>query len=538
MNVQAATRSAFHHVVVKGEQADRYDEVITPEALDFLRKLHRKFAKRRHELLDNRFHRDAIVNGLHFREETAEVREDPTWHVAEPAPGLADRRVEITGPLDPGSIITALNSEADVFLADFEDGTSPSWANIVEGQLALRDAIAGRLRHTDPVTGAQTSVGDDPATIMVRPRGLHLLERHITVDSNPIPGGFVDVGLYLFHNAQRLIDQGSGPYFYLPKLEGHLEARLWNDLFVFAQDTLGIPQGTIRATVLIETIPAAFEMEEILYELRDHAAGLNAGRWDYMFSVVKNFGTDLGYIFPDRHEVTMEAPFMKAYTELLVRTCHKRGAHAIGGMAAMIPTGDAAQDAAGLESIRAAREAEAKAGFDGAWVTHPGLIEVTRQPFTDAFGDRPNQIDVQREDVEVKAEELLAIKDTPGQVTAAGVRTNVFDLVRYLNAWLDGTGIVAIDGIHEDAAMAEISRAQLWQWIHHGTQTKSGETVTIDVVGGLVDEAIERLDELAEDGLPEGRADALRDVIREGTLEEFLPGYITEYAYRRYLQSA
>ncbi|TDD63268.1 malate synthase A [Kribbella antibiotica] len=523
MNVQAATCSARYHVEVRGAHGPRYDEIVTPEALDFLRDLHRTFIDRRNYVLDRRFRR----TGLGFLTETKAIREDPTWTVPPPAPGLVDRRVEITGPVDAKMAINALNSGANVWMADFEDATSPTWTNVIESQVNLRDAIAGTLRHVS-AEGKEYSLGADLATIVVRPRGWHLLERHIVVDGNPVPASLVDFGLFFFHNAQRLIDQGSGPYFYLPKLESHLEARLWNDVFVFAQDRLGIPQGTIRATVLIETIPAAFEMDEILYELRDHAAGLNAGRWDYIFSIIKNYGKDASFVLPDRAEVTMAVPFMRAYTELLVQTCHKRGAYAIGGMAAVIPS---RESTAALEKVRVDKEREATAGYDGSWVAHPGLVETCRTAFDEVLGQRQNQLHRTRDEVSSTEDDLLAVADTPGTVTANGVRTNVSVLVRYLDAWLDGRGAVGLDGLMEDAATAEISRCQLWQWIHHGTVMDDGARVTVPLIAQLLDFELAALQASAE------RGEALRDLVRFGALRETLPPFITEYAYRRYLVS-
>jgi len=534
MNVKAASPSAMHHLEVRGEDGPRYEEVITPEALDFLRDLHRTFTPRRQALMDARFRRKAAGEQLDFLAETKDVREDAEWRVAPAAPGLVDRRVEITGPVDAKMSINALNSGAKVWMADFEDATSPTWANVIEGQINLQDAIRGTLALTNDAGKEYRLAGglSDLATIVVRPRGWHLLERNVLVDSSPIPAALVDFGLFFFHNAQALVDAGRGPYFYLPKLESHLEARLWNDIFVYAQARLGIARGTIRATVLIETLPAAFEMEEILYELRDHAAGLNAGRWDYIFSAIKNLGTDLRYVFPDRVDVTMTVPFMRAYTELLVRTCHKRGAHAIGGMAAVIPSKDPAQNTEALGKVRADKEREAAAGYDGSWVAHPGLVETCREAFTDLLGTEPNQVHRLREDVVPDAEALLAIDQTPGEVTAQGVATNVSVLVRYLDAWLDGYGAVAIDGLMEDAATAEISRCQLWQWLRHGATTDDGRPVTDDVVLKLLEES---LAQLRDGGRGEERIETLRDLVRFGALDANLPPFITEYAYRRYL---
>jgi malate synthase len=533
MNVTAATPSGRHHVRVKGPDGDRYQEVVTPAALDFLRGLHRTFHQRRQDLLAARYRRDVGTEGLDFLAETAPVREDPIWQVASAAPGLEDRRVEITGPVDAKMAINALTSGANVWMADFEDATSPTWANIIGGQVNLIDAIDGTLRHVTE-DGRTYELPDSPltelATIVVRPRGWHLLERHIVVDSEPMAAALVDFGLFLFHNGQRLLDAGRGPYFYLPKLESHLEARLWNDIFCYAQAYLGLPHGSIRATVLIETITAAFEMEEILFELRDHAAGLNAGRWDYIFSAIKNLGRDPGSVLPDRSQVTMTVPMMRAYTDLLVATCHRRGAHAIGGMAAVIPQRDPEANSAALAKVRADKDREAGAGFDGSWVAHPGLIATCDAAFSAVLGDRPHQKERLREDVVVTAADLLDLAATPGEITDAGVATNVSVLVRYLDAWLDGQGAVAIDGLMEDAATAEISRCQLWQWIHHRALTSSGTEVTRS---GVIAELEKTIADLP--GLADQRVDAIRDLVTVGALAPELPPFLTEYAYRRYL---
>ncbi|KPM55428.1 malate synthase [Frankia sp. R43] len=533
MNVLAATPSATRHVTVSGHDGPRYHEIITPQALDFLRDLHRAFAARRNALLEARDRRDPARDGLDFRPETRHVRDDPTWRVAPAAPGLTDRRVEITGPPDAKMAINALNSGANVWMADFEDATSPTWANIIEGQITLKDAVAGTLEHV-AADGREYTLADEVATIVVRPRGWHLLERHIRVDAEPVPAALVDFGLYLFHNARVLTGRGEGIYFYLPKLENYLEARLWNDVFIFAQRTLGIRKGSIRATVLIETITAAFEMEEILYELREHAAGLNAGRWDYIFSIIKNFGRDPDFVLPDRGEVTMTVPFMRSYTELLVRTCHRRGAYAIGGMAAVIPSRDPEASRKVLAKVRADKDREAADGFDGSWVAHPGLVETCREAFTAVLGQRPNQVHRTRNDVEVTAVDLLAVRKTPGAVTVGGVRTNASVLVRYLDAWLDGRGAVGIDGLMEDAATAEISRCQLWQWIHHGTALDTGQPITELSVATELERALAALARGRTD-LPEGRIRVLRDLVRFGALDESLPTFITERAYRDHL---
>ncbi|MET7400645.1 malate synthase A [Dactylosporangium sp. NPDC005572] len=519
-----------------GPLADRYDEVLTPEALDFLVALDGRFAGRRVALLDTRRARRArFASGQlpDFRPDTAHIRQDPTWRVAPPAPGLADRRVEITGPPDRKMTINALNSGARVWLADFEDATAPTWDNVISGQLSLIDALDGRIDFTDE-RGKRYALGDDLATIVVRPRGWHLVEKWIVVDGRPISASLVDFGLYLFHCARRQLTAGKGPYFYLPKLEDHREARLWNDVFIFSQQYLGLPQGTIRATTLIETITAAFEMEEILYELREHSAGLNAGRWDYIFSIIKNFGQWPEFVLPDRAEVTMTVPFMRAYTELLVRTCHRRGAHAIGGMAAFIPSRSPDVNAAAVARVRADKEREAGDGFDGSWVAHPGLVDVCRDVFDAVLGDRPNQLDRLRDDVEVTPTDLLAVDKTPGQVTAAGLRANVGVALRYIDAWLGGTGAVALSNLMEDAATAEIARCQVWQWLHHGTPLAGGGIVAEDLVRSILAEELAALS-ADRDAAGRARAEAAAAIVEHTALGEALPAFFTTEAYSHHL---
>ncbi len=478
-------------IEITGPIEDRFDEVLTPEAVEFLGALHREFDARRRDLLAaraTRYEQLAAGGTLDFLPETKSVREDESWRVADPAPGLRDRRTEITGPTDAKMTINALNSGAKVWLADHEDANTPLWENMVQGQLNLRDAIEGRLEFTTP-EGKHYALGDDRATIVVRPRGWHLPEKHVLVDGERMSGSLFDFGLYFFHCAKPQLERGFGPYFYLPKMESHREARLWNDVFVFAQDRLGIPQGTIRATVLIETYPAAFEMEEILYELRDHSAGLNAGRWDYMFSVIKCFRTrGKEFLLPDRNSVTMTVPFMRAYTELLVRTCHKRGAHAIGGMAAFIPSKDEKVNEQAFAKVRDDKTREAGDGFDGSWVAHPGMVGVCTEVFTSVLGDRPDQRDKLREDVDVTAEQLLDVASTPGEVTEQGLRGNISVGLQYLEAWLRGTGAVGINNLMEDAATAEISRSQVWQWLHNATELADGQPVTRELVERLIEE--------------------------------------------------
>ncbi|GIJ00424.1 malate synthase [Sediminihabitans luteus] len=534
------------HLRVEAAPGPRYDEILTPEALEFLAALHEAFLGRRHELLQERQRRRAdVADGIDpdFRACTRPVRDDPTWRVAGWAPGLEDRRVEITGPTDPKMTINALNSGAKVWLADAEDASSPTWRNVVEGQLSLRDAIRGELEFTNEAGKeyrlASRDIADLP-TIVFRPRGWHLTEAHLRyVDrsgtATAASGSLVDFGLYLFHNATELVARGRGPYFYLPKLEGYREARLWNDVFVLAQDLLGIPQGTIRATVLIETLPAAFEMEEILYELREHSAGLNAGRWDYLFSIIKSFRTRGDqYVLPDRDQLTMTVPFMRAYTELLVKTCHRRGAHAIGGMSAFIPDRrrpDVTERA--LAKVAADKAREAGDGFDGSWVAHPDLIPTARAQFDAVLGELPNQVHVQRDDVEVGQHELLDIgsaRRAGATVTAAGLRANVSVAVRYLDAWLRGNGAAAIDGLMEDAATAEISRSQVWQWIASGTRTEGGVPITRSRVEALLAEIVDDLPRT-----PGNRIEEAAAVFRQVALAEEFPTFLTLAGYSQHL---
>ncbi|GAA6527791.1 malate synthase A [Intrasporangium sp. DVR] len=518
-------------VQITGESGARFDEVLTGPALDFLADLQRTFNARRLELLQAREDRyDQLVAGhqLEFLPETQDVR-DGDWQVAPPAPGLVDRRVEITGPTDRKMTINALNSGAKVWLADFEDASTPTWGNVVQGQLNLMDALDRTIDYTSD-EGKTYALGpaEELATIVVRPRGWHLSEKHVVVDGEPMSGSLVDFGLYFFHCAQRQLDAGKGPYFYLPKMESHLEARLWNDVFVRAQERLGIPQGTIRATCLIETYPAAFEMEEILYELREHSSGLNAGRWDYIFSVIKKFRTrGRDFLLPDRNQVTMTVPFMRAYTELLVRTCHKRGAHAIGGMAAFIPSRDPEVNEAAFQKVTDDKTREAGDGFDGSWVAHPGMVELCKEAFTKVLGDRPNQLDKKREDVHVTAEQLLDVKSTPGTVTEAGLRNNISVGIQYLHTWLKGTGAVGIFNLMEDAATAEISRSQVWQWLHNDVELDTGETVTRELIDRLVEEEIAKLP-----GEP-GDYDEARSTFLEVAVADDFAEFLTLPAYER-----
>ena len=467
--------------------------VLTPEALELVATLERELGDRRRDLLRARAERETrlLAGDLPgFLEETRSIREGD-WRVAPVPADLQDRRVEITGPAgDRKMVINAFNSGAKVYMADFEDANSPSWENVVGGQLNLTDAIE---RTISVETGDKRyELREDVAVLLVRPRGWHLEERHVEVDGRPVSASLFDFGVYLARNAERLLARGTGPYFYLPKLESHLEARLWNDAFVLAQERLGLPQGTIKATVLIETILAAFEMEEILYELREHSAGLNAGRWDYIFSVIKKFRERDDFVLPDRAQVTMTVPFMRAYTELLVRSCHTRGAHAIGGMAAFVPSRrDPEVNAFALARVREDKLRESGDGFDGTWVAHPDLVPVAKEVFDEAFGERANQLDRLREDVSVEAADLLDVAATPGEITPEGLRANVSVGIRYLAAWLSGVGAAAIDNLMEDAATAEISRSQVWQWIRHGRVAREDVERTIEEVAAeLPDEHV------------------------------------------------
>jgi malate synthase len=443
------------------------DQILSPQALAFVARLHRELNPTRLELLGRRRERQAELDAGALPKFPASPSRNEAWQVAAPPADLLDRRVEITGPVDRKMMINAMNSGANAFMADFEDAFSPTWTNVVKGHRNLRDAVR---REIELETADKAyRLNEETATLIPRPRGWHLEERHVLVDDEPVSASLFDFGLAFFHNVGELLERGSGPYYYIPKLESHLEARLWNDAFVLAQDELGIPRGTVRATVLIETILAAFEMDEILYELRDHASGLNAGRWDYIFSVIKKFRSRPEFVLPDRAAVTMSVPFMRAYTELLVATCHRRGAHAMGGMAAFIPSRrDPAVNEIALTKVREDKEREAGDGFDGTWVAHPDLVPVAQDVFDGVLAERPNQVERLRDDVQVEPRDLLAVDATPGEVTAEGVAVNVSVGVRYLDSWLHGVGAAAIDNLMEDVATAEISRSQLWQWVRHG----------------------------------------------------------------------
>jgi malate synthase len=499
----------------------RFREILSDDAIEFVAELERRFGARRCELLQARTERQKRLDAGElpdFLAETREIRESD-WTI-EPVPaGLQDRRVEITGPTDRKMVINALNSGARMFMADFEDANSPTWSNMVEGQANLVDAIDRTIELENP--DKTYRLNDETATLLVRPRGWHLPERHFQVDGEPVSGSLFDFGLYVFHNGKRLLERGAGPWLYLPKLESHLEARLWNDVFTHTEDALGLDRGSIRATVLIETILAAFEMEEILWELREHMAGLNAGRWDYMFSIIKKFRDRPEFVLPDRNSVTMTAPFMRAYAELLVKTCHRRGAHAMGGMAAFIPSRkDPELNERAIAKVREDKQRESGAGFDGTWVAHPDLVPVALAEF-----DRPNQLDRDRSEVSVSTVELLDVASTPGEVTEEGLRNDVSVGIQYLSSWLRGTGAAAIHNLMEDAATAEIARSQVWQWIRHGRFDR-------DRVRVVIDEELQSLRETFGDEIyNKSRADDAREIFEQVALGDEFVEFLTLPAY-------
>jgi len=507
---------------VTGPRTAGSDRVLTPDAIAFLGRLHAEFNDRRLALLRGRAER---WERLRSGEERLEVASGPAsgdWRVAAAPADLDDRRVEITGPAEPKMMINALNSGASVFMADLEDALAPTWPNVVDGQAALMDAVRRSLAFTSP-EGKAYRLGEKLATLVVRPRGWHLDEAHATVGGAPMSASLFDFGLYFFHNAAETIRRGTGPYFYLPKLESRLEARLWNDVFLFAQDALGIPRGTIRATVLVETIYAAFEMEEILHELREHAAGLNAGRWDYLFSIIKAFRTRPDFVLPDRSRLTMAVPFMRAYAQRLVQVCHRHGAHAIGGMAAFVPSRrDPEVTARALAKVREDKERESGDGFDGTWVAHPDLVPVAREVFDGVLGDRPNQKHRLREDVRVDATRLLDLRVDDARVTSEGLRTNIDVALQYLDAWLRGTGAVAIHNLMEDAATAEISRSQLWQWRTHRVDVDGSGTMSAEVYRRVRDDVVAELRQSAASDSRLDHAAALLDELVLGDWQDFL----------------
>jgi malate synthase len=510
-----------------------YERILTPAALELVCDLVRRFAPRVEQLLAARHARQRRIDSgeerFDFLPDTRAIRESD-WTVAPLPADLRDRRVEITGPVERKMIINALNSGATHFMADLEDSNSPTWDNNITGQINLVDAVRRTIEYTAPETGKQYRLNPVVATLIVRPRGWHLLEKHVFVDEKPVPAGLFDVGLFLFHNAREQIARGTGPYFYLPKMESHLEARLWNDVFVQAQAALGIPAGTIKATVLIETLPAAFELHEILHELRQHSAGLNCGRWDYIFSFIKKLHADRSRILPDRGQVTMDKAFLHAYSLLVIKTCHRRGVHAMGGMAAQIPIkDDAAANEAAMAKVRADKLREVTDGHDGTWVAHPGLVPVARAIF-DEHMKAPNQIDRQREDVRVTREDLLQVHE--GTRTDAGLRHNIRVGVQYIEAWLRGSGCVPIYNLMEDAATAEISRAQVWQWLHYGARLEDGRTVTPALFAAALDEEMQRVrGEVGEERFHGGRFDRARALFAQLSTSDRFEEFLTVPAY-------
>ncbi len=509
-----------------------YEQILTPEALAFLAELERKFGPERLRLLDLRRQRQARLDSGEkpdFLKETADIRAGD-WKVAPLPKDLVDRRVEITGPVDRKMAINALNSGASCYMADFEDSTAPTWGNLLDGQLNLIDAVRRRITFDDPTTGKPYRLNDKTAVLMVRPRGWHLPEKHVRVGGRPMSGSLFDFGLYFFHNAKELTARGTGPYFYLPKLESHLEARLWNEVFLFGQERLGLPKGTIKATVLIETILASFEMHEILYELRDHSAGLNCGRWDYIFSYIKKFARDPKAVMPDRASVTMTAHFLRSYSLLVIKACHQRGVHAIGGMAAQIPIkNDPAANEAALAKVRADKEREATDGHDGTWVAHPALVPIAKEIF-DRLMPGQNQIARQRQDVHVTAADLLAVPK--GEITEAGLALNISVGIAYLEAWLRGVGCVPLNNLMEDAATAEISRAQVWQWLKHGARLADGRVIDRLLCERIIDELRSRQRAATGDGAPAaGNFDSAVKLFEDLVFAEDFPEFLTLPAY-------
>jgi malate synthase len=491
-------------VEIRGAMEPGFEAILTPEAVGFIVELERRFGAERRRLLARRAEVQARLDAGEkpdFLKDTAKIR-DADWTVAPLPKDLLDRRVEITGPVDRKMIINALNSGASVFMADFEDASTPTWSNMVEGQFNLRDAVRRKITFKDPDSGKDYALGSKLATLLVRPRGWHLPEKHVLVDGQPMAGALFDFGLYFFHNAKALLAAGSGPYFYLPKLESHLEARLWNDIFVYAQKVVGVPQGTIKATVLIETILATFEMDEILYELREHSSGLNCGRWDYIYSFIKKFAEDPACVLPDRGSITMAAHFLRCYSQLLIKVCHRRNVHAMGGMAAQIPIkGDPAANEAAMEKVRADKLREATDGHDGTWVAHPGLIPIAKEVF-DKTMPEANQIARKRQDVHVTAADLVTVPT--GDITEAGLRQNINVGIGYIEAWLRGIGCVPLYNLMEDAATAEISRAQVWQWIRHKAHLKDGRLVDLALCEAVIAEELEKTRQAVGDARYQG----------------------------------
>ena len=530
---QTAVETATE-IEIKGPVRDGYGAILTPEALAFLAALERRFGARRLELLQERIAMQMRIDDgalPDFLPETKAVR-DGDWKVAPVPADLQDRRVEITGPVDRKMVINALNCGANVFMADFEDANTPTWNNQIQGQINLRDAVRRTIDFTDPNSGKDYALNDETATLIVRPRGWHLPENHVHVDGAPMSGGLFDFGLFFFHNAKQAAANGSGPYFYLPKLETHLEARLWNDVFVYAQETLGIPQGTVKVTVLIETIMAAFEMDEILYELRDHMAGLNCGRWDYIFSYIKKFRNRPDFVLPDRGQVTMTSYFLRSYTLLLIKTCHRRGAHAMGGMAAQIPIKDDEDaNAAALAKVHADKEREANDGHDGTWVAHPGLVPVAKAVFDDKMPEA-HQIAGARQDVHIIQADLLKVAE--GTITEDGLRNNLNVGIQYVEAWLGGRGCVPIYNLMEDAATAEISRAQVWQWLKHGAAVEGVGAIDATTVERLTGEELAKVRDLVgEDRFAGGHYEEAAALFLDMVTAEDFEDFLTLPAYER-----
>ena len=520
-----------------GVNMSRYPEVLTPEAIDFVVKLEREFRGVRKVLLDQRAKCQRFLDAgvtPDFLPTTRSIRNDPSWRVAAAPPDLENRRVEITGPVERKMMINALNSGAQVFMADFEDANSPTWDNLMRGHINLQDVVNRTISYTN-TDGKQYVLKDEIATLMVRPRGWHLDEKHVVVDGEPISASLFDFGLYFFHNARSLMERGTGPYYYLPKLESHLEARLWNDVFTMGQDELGIPRNTIKATVLVETILAAFEMEEILYELRDHIVALNAGRWDYLFSIIKKFRNLPDFVFPDRNQLTMTVSFMRAYTELLVQTSHRRGAHAIGGMAAFIPSRrDPEVNERALAKVREDKVREAADGFDGTWVAHPDLVAIAREPFDKVLGNKPHQKGKLRNDVNVSAKELLNFVVQDGQITETGLRNNINVGIQYIEAWLGGMGAAGINNLMEDVATAEIVRSQVWQWLHHtGTKLDDGREITLNLCRTIAMEELGKIKAfVGVERFSRGRYEFARQVFDKVATSENFVEFLTLEAYK------
>jgi len=527
------SRGAGSGVEVRTPTVDRASEILSPEAIAFVVALHRKFNPTREALLAKRAERQATFDAGRlpdFLPETRTIREG-SWRVAPVPQDLRDRRVEITGPVDRKMVINALNSGASTFMADFEDANSPTWENLIAGHVNLIDAIRRTITFTNP-DGRTYRLAEKTATLLVRPRGWHLLETHMRVDGRPVSGSLLDFGLYVFHNARTLLERGTGPYFYLPKLQSHLEARLWNDVFTFAEDTLAIPRASMKATVLVEHILAAFEMDEILYELKDRSAGLNAGRWDYIYSIIKTFRNRPEFVLPDRVQVTMTVPFMRAYTELLVRTCHRRGAYAIGGMAAFIPSRrDPEVNRVALAQVRNDKIREVTDGFEGTWVAHPDLVTEAMNAFTGVLASRLDQLDRTREEVRTSAKDLLDVRVPGGTVTDAGLRTNIRVGIQYIESWLRGTGAAALYNLMEDAATAEIARSQIWQWVHHGTTLHEGPRVTRELVRRIADEELARIQREAGPAFDAGRFADARQLFEYVALTEPFVEFLTIPAY-------